>query len=410
MIEASRTEQDHPTLRRSLTLPLLTLYGLGVTVGAGIYVLIGATVSQAGPFAWIAFLLAAVVVGFTALSYAELATRYPVSAGEAVYVQSGFGRKSLATAIGCLVAISGMISAAAITVGAAGYLAGLIGLPPNILIISIVVSMAMLAYWGITQSVTVAATVTVIEILGLGFVIVWGMHFGGDGGLELSELIPVSGAIPWGAIFSASLLAFFAFVGFEDMVNVAEEVKEPRRTFPKAILITLAVATLLYVATCIAVLLSVPLDALNTSNEPLALVFSNAPQFVQSSFSTIAVVATVNGVLIQMIMSSRVFYGMAARGQLPKVLARLSTNTRTPSIATGFVALSILALSLLLPIHQLAEWTSQIVLFVFVFVNASLIAIKNGKKNGQTDHFSIPIFVPILGIIASVALLSASLI
>lgn len=134
------------SLRRSLTLPLLTLYGLGVTVGAGIYVLIGVTAVEAGPYAWVAFLLAAFVVGFTAFSYAELATRYPVSAGESAYVDAGFGRAGFATAVGILVAVSGLVSASAITVGASGYLGNLTGAPSSALILGIVATMGLLAW------------------------------------------------------------------------------------------------------------------------------------------------------------------------------------------------------------------------------------------------------------------------
>ncbi|MBT8166787.1 APC family permease [Falsiruegeria litorea] len=396
------------SLNRSLTLPLLTLYGLGVTVGAGIYVLIGVTAAQAGPYAWIAFLLAASVVGFTAFSYAELATRYPVSAGESAYVDAGFGRADLATAIGILVAISGLVSASAITVGASGYLGSLTGVEPSALILGIVTTMGLLAWWGITQSVVVAGIVTVIEILGLIVVIGWSMAMTERLGVSPKDLIPPLWGSHWTGIISATVLAFFAFIGFEDMVNVAEEVEEPRRTIPKAIIYTLIIATILYLATCIAVTLAVPMEALAGSSAPLALVFADAPEAMQISFTAIAVVATVNGVLIQMIMVSRVIYGMADRGRLPTGFARLSAHTQTPSVATAFVAICILGLSLFLPIARLAEWTSQIVLSVFVCVNLALIAIKR-RAEPADDHFSIPLLVPVCGSIISGILLVVSL-
>lgn len=395
------------TLRRTLTLPLLTLYGLGVTVGAGIYVLIGATAAQAGPYAWVAFLLAALVLGFTAFSYAELATRYPVSAGESAYVDAGFGRAWLATAVGLLVAASGLVSASAITVGASGYLSGLTGAAPSILILAIVVTMGALAWWGITQSVAVASVITVIEILGLVFVITWGFAISDRNGVPVAELLPPFEKEAWSGIVGATILAFFAFIGFEDMVNVAEEVKEPRRTMPRAIIYTLVLATLLYVGTCIAVLLSVPVDLLAGSDAPLTLVFVDAPSEVQVGFAAIAVVATVNGVLIQMIMVSRVIYGMADRGRLPAIFGQLSPRTQTPSVATAAVVVCILVLSLLLPIAQLAAWTSQIILTVFVCVNLALIAIKR-RAEPAADHFYVPISVPVMGVITSVILLGSS--
>jgi len=187
---AQRKAPPTTSLRRSLTLPLLTLYGLGVTVGAGIYVLIGVTAAQAGPYAWVAFLLAAIVVGFTAFSYAELATRYPVSAGESAYVDAGFGRADLATAVGILVAISGLVSASTITVGASGYLSSLTGAQPSALILGIVATMGLLAWWGITQSVVVAGIITVIEIIGLIVVIGWSMAMTERLGVSPKDLIP----------------------------------------------------------------------------------------------------------------------------------------------------------------------------------------------------------------------------
>lgn len=397
-----------PSLRRTLTLPLLTLYGLGVTVGAGIYVLIGAAVAQAGPYAWVSFLVAAIVVGFTAFSYAELATRYPVSAGEAAYVDAGFRAPRLAVVVGLLVAISGMVSASAITVGAAGYLFALTGLDTSLLIVGITMSMGVLAWWGITQSVMVAAVVTVIEIAGLVFVIIWAGGIADHNGVSPAELLPPAHIGDWTQIVAASLLAFFAFIGFEDMVNVAEEVKDPRRTIPRAIIYTLIAATILYIAISIAVLLAVPIGALSTSNAPLTLVFSDAPDIIQTGFALVAIVATVNGVLIQIIMASRVIYGMADRGRLPAIFARLSTKSRTPSVATAFVALCIMSLSLFLPIEKLAGWTSQIVLGVFVCVNASLIAIKR-RAEDRTEHFHVHILVPIFGMITSIALLATML-
>lgn len=397
-----------PTLRRVLTLPLLTLYGLGVTVGAGIYVLIGVTAAQAGSFAWVAFLLAAFVVGFTAFSYAELATRFPVSAGESAYVDAGFGRADFATAVGVLVAVSGLVSASAIAVGASGYLGGLTGAPPSVLVIGIVLTMALLAWWGITQSVLVAGFITLIEIFGLVFVITWGMAVSERAGVPAMELLPPLQGGHWTGIVGATVLAFFAFIGFEDMVNVAEEVENPRRTIPRAIIYTLVIATILYLATCIAVLLSVPMETLAVSSAPLTLVFAGAPDAVQIGFAAIAVVATVNGVLIQMIMVSRVIYGMADRGRLPTIFARLSPRTRTPSVATAFVAVCILGLGLFLPIERLAEWTSQIVLGVFVAVNLSLVAIKR-RAEPASDHFSVPVLVPVCGLLTSIALLVSSL-
>lgn len=398
---------NNPPLRRVLTLPLVVLYGLGVTVGAGIYVLIGETVAQAGAFAPLSFILAATVVGFTALSYAELSTRFPVSAGAAVYVSAGLKRVWLAQAVGLAVALSGIVSAAAVAIGAGQYVANLFGVPGNLMAILVIVAMGGLAWWGITQSVGAAATITVIEIAGLVGVVVWSLAFVEPSGLMVREFVPPLTGGHWAAIAGASILAFFAFVGFEDIVNVAEETLNPQHVLPRAIALTLVLTTLVYITVVAAVLLAVPMEDLAGSDAPLALVFNAAPYWVQTAFSAIAVIATINGVLIQIIMASRVLYGMADRGQLPKLFSHVSARTRTPGISTACVILLILGFSQFLPIERLASYTSQIVLLIFVFVNLSLIAL---KRQGDTtiDHFKTPFLVPIFGLVTSLALLFVS--
>ncbi|WP_170432762.1 APC family permease [Ruegeria arenilitoris] len=392
-----------PKLRRALNTPMLTLYGLGVTVGAGIYVLVGATAEAAGPYAAVSFLIAALVVSLTALSYAELATRYPVSAGEAAYVEAGFQRNWMAVLVGLAVAASGIISASAVAIGAASYLHTLTGIGTSVLTIGVVAVMGLIALWGIAQSVFIAAVITIIEISGLLFVIGWGMSVQDPQGYEISEMVPGLELNAWRGVFAASLLAFFALVGFEDMANVAEEVKDPLHTIPKAILLTLVLATGLYLATSMTVLLVVPIDTLSTSAAPLALVFSGAPEVIKQGFAAVAVVATVNGVLIQMIMASRVIYGLADRDHLPRILATVPQMTRTPVVATLLVVAVILLLTQTLPIGILAERTSQIVLGVFVLVNISLILLK-AKPGSAREHFRVPLIVPILGVLTSALL------
>ncbi len=396
-------DPNEQKLRRALTTPLLTLYGLGVTVGAGIYVLVGATADIAGPFAALSFVVAALVVSLTALSYAELATRFPVSAGEAAYVEAGFRKNWMAVFVGLAVAASGVISASAVAIGAASYLHALTGFSIPILNISVVLTMGLIALWGITESVFVAAVITIIEIAGLFFVIGWGMSIQDPQGYGISSMLPPLELDAWKGIFAASLLAFFAFVGFEDMANVAEEVKDPVRTIPKAIMLTLVLATVLYLGTSMTVLHVVPIDVLSTSAAPLALVFSNAPEVIKQGFSAVAIVATVNGVLIQMIMASRVIYGLADRDHLPKVLAIVPKATQTPVVATLLVVAIIVLLTQTIPIGTLAERTSQIVLGVFVLVNISLILLKM-QPDVAAKHFRVPLVVPILAVITSALL------
>ena len=243
--------------------------------------------------------------------------------------------------------------------------------------------------------------ITVIEISGLGLVIFWGYGVADPNGVDLLQMVPPLTGTHWIGIGVASLLAFFAFVGFEDMANVAEEVKDPVRNFPRAVIITLLVTTILYVLTTVAVVTSVPLEELQGSSAPLLLVFQSAPSLLRDAFAGIAVIATLNGILIQIIMASRVVYGLADRGFLPVFLARVNARTRTPIVATVAIVLVVLILAQAFPIEFLAERTSQIVLLIFALVNVALIRIKRRARANEADHFNVPALVPIYGAVIS---------
>ncbi|MCP4316359.1 MAG: amino acid permease [Hyphomicrobiales bacterium] len=398
------------SLRRRLTLPLLTLYGLGTTVGAGIYVLVGTTAAKAGFYAPVSFLLAAAVVAFTGFSYSEFGTRYPVSAGEAAYVRNGFNSRVLALVVGLMVAVSGIVSSAAISIGAVAYFGNLIPLSPTVLTVLVILILGLFAAWGILESVAIAAIFTLIEIGGLCFVVYYGYTLKPDLITDLGRVFPPLEIDAWTGIISAGLLAFFAFVGFEDIANVAEEVRNPKKTLPRAIIFTLVIATALYLAVVSVVILVVPMGTLSSSAAPLALVFGNAGDTTKSAFNIVACIATINGVLIQMIMASRVLFGLASQGGLHKILTYINPVTRTPLVATAIVVAIILGLALFLPITELAEATSRIVLIVFVIVNLALIRLKLSDGSVRDDIFQVPIWVPILGFLTCLLLLLSGLI
>lgn len=405
-----REDASPPSLERRLTLTHLVLYGLGVTVGAGIYVLVGLTVAEAGVFAPISFVLAALVVAFTGFTYSELSARYPVSAGEAVYVQKGLNNRLLALTVGLCVAASGIISAATVSIGAAAYMAHLIPVSSTLLILVIILILGLVASWGILESVTLAAILTIVELGGLAAVVVAGFVLKPDLLNEIVTLIPPLKPAAWSGIMSASILAFFAFIGFEDLVNVAEEAKSPEKNMPRAIILTLLGSTLIYIAVVSVVVLSVPLDQLRISSSPLLLVFANSGETTRAVFNLVAVFATINGVLVQMIMSSRILYGLASQKSLPKPLAYIHPVTRTPIVATALVVGIILILAIFLPIGQLAQMTSQIALSVFAFVNLSLIRLKMTGKTSTGDSFKVPLWVPVMGLLSCLLLLIFSII
>ena len=313
-----------PALRRRLSLPLLSLYGIGVTIGAGIYVLVGKVAIGTGVHAPLSFLVAAILAAFTAFSYAELGGRVPKSAGEAMFVHAAFGKPALATAIGFLVMITGIISSGAIVIGFVGYLHEVIAVPSTLATVGVVALLATIVAWGIGESVMLAAILTVAEIVGLLLIIGAGMLKAPDIAAVLPEVVSPVGWNEGATILSGAVLAFFAFVGFEDIVNVAEEAKDPVRTVPRATIITLVVSSGLYFLVAVIAVAVVPLDQLGGSDAPLALVFETATGQSAALISLIAIFAVLNGVMIQLIMSSRILYGIAREGWIPRFVRQSS--------------------------------------------------------------------------------------
>jgi len=395
-----------PTLRRAISLPLLVFYGLGVTIGAGIYVLVGATVAQAGVYAPVSFLVAAFVMLFSASSFGELSGRFPQSAGEAAYVEAAFRIPSLTVLTGALLLAAGTISAAAIAVGCAGYVALLVPLPLWMIIALTVLFSGFIAAWGIVESVRFSAVLTVVEVLGLVVVVIAGIWYQPDIIIALPTVFPQSSDTPaLTSIGVASLLAFFAFIGFDGMVNVVEETENPARNMPMGIFITLVITTLLYFSVAAVAVLLLPLDDLGQSAAPISLLYKSLTGMSPTAITLIAIAATLNGVVIQAILSARIIYGMANVGRLPKGLAQLDARTRTPLLATGLVTVGTLAFALLFPINILAERTSQVVLVVFILINLALLRIKWRGDPAPDGILIVPAIIPVIGLVTCVAML-----
>jgi amino acid transporter len=389
-----------PTLKRSLSLPLIVLYGLGTTIGAGIYALTGKVAGDAGMAAPLSFVIAAGLAGFTAFSFAELASRHPRSAGVAVYVKYGFGWSAGAVAVGLLVVLSAVVSAAVLVAGFAGYLAELVALPRSISVGLCALALGAIAVWGITQSALAAAAVTLLEIGGL-LLVAWAAR----GALlelpgRLGEFAAIGELSAWKGILSGSILAFYAFIGFEDMVHVAEEVRDVRRNLPRAIVMVLVLTTLIYLVLALACVLAVPPAELAESDAPLALVYESGSGRSAAGLSVIAAIAMLNGALIQVIMASRILFGLSDDGPLPPAFGRVHPRTRTPVFATVSVTALVLVLALLFPLVALAETTSVITLAAFALVNAALWRIKRLDPN-PPDAWLIPRWVPIAGFFVS---------
>jgi amino acid transporter len=403
-----RRSEQPDALRRRLGLPLLVLYGTGITVGAGIYVLVGAVARHAGTFAPWSFLLAAVVMGLTVASYSEMATRYPVSAGEAAYMRAAFGSRVMSTVVGLLTLATGIVASAAVTLGGTGYVRQFIDLPTPLVATTIIIALGAVAAWGILESVLLASLFTVIEVGGLVLVIATAVY-SGVAFVPILTTVPPFEAVALSGIAFASLLAFFAFIGFEDLANVVEEAKAPQRDIPRAMALTLLITSVLYVLVAAIAVSAVSPEQLAASPAPLSLVYRTVAGISPATFNAIAVVATLNTILAQMTMASRVVYGMARQGDLPKFAGRVHGATGTPLVATALVVAGVIVLALLFPLERLAEGTSIATLATFALVNLSLLQIKLRGTPSTNQHVRVPIWVPALGVVTCLGMIAGAL-
>lgn len=401
------TDSGKHQLKRVVSTPMLTLYGIGNIVGAGVYVLIGKIAEPAGYLSVVAFLVAALVAFCAALSYAELAARFPVSAGVAVYLHEAFKAKRLSTVVGLMLVGAGIVSTATLLKGFAGYFEQLVAIPGWISMPVVMVLLLAVMLKGIKESVGVAALLTIIEVGGLIFLVGSILLAQPEAvSIYIGNFTSVAGNLETGilaGVISAAFIAFYAFVGFEDMVNIAEEVKKPQTAFPRAILISMATVTLLYIVVAVAALGVLSPAALGNSSAPLADVYYQATYQSTLPIVAISLLATLNGTLVNIIMASRFLYGMSHRQWIPGWFAHLSKR-HVP--ARGIVLAGSVALlaALWLPLERLAQFTSLLLLCVFLAVNVSLIVIRRRTPENKGIRVS-PVFMPWLGAAASIALL-----
>lgn len=382
----------------------MALYGLGNIVGAGIYVLIGKVAGEAGTGTALSFVLASIVAGFTALSYMELSARFPVSAGATAFVHGAFNRSNLSRIIGVLMIVSGIVSTGVLARGFAGYAKELIPIPEQLLILGVIIGLMLVAIKGIKESAALAAIFTFVELAGLGLIIWFGRNALVDGLANPSQTFTIDPSFGLAGVLAGAFLAFYAFIGFEDMVNVSEEVKKPERTMPLAIIIALVIATVLYIAVAIIAIATINTTELAASDAPLTLVFTQlttAPAFI---ITVIGISAAINGGLAHLIMGSRMVYGMAKRGWIHKEFAKVHASTRTPIVSTLLIGSITAIAALFLPLTVLARATSLVVLSIFVLVNISLFVIK-GRPQKRQSHLRVPRWVPLAGAITSSCLI-----
>ncbi|MHA1133631.1 MAG: APC family permease [Alphaproteobacteria bacterium] len=399
--------EDEPTLHRSIGPMQMALYGLGGMLGAGIYGLIGKAAGQVGNAVWLAFIVALIAALLTALSYASLGSRYPRAAGAAYVTQRAYGFPLLSFMVGLALVCSGLTSIATQSrVFAANFieLIGLDGMPVAGLALGFLMIMSGIVFRGIRESMWVNILCTIVEASGLILVVLVGMSYWGS--VNYLETPPTNGDDhAMLIVIQGAILAFFAFIGFEDMYNVAEEVREPQRTIPLGLVVAMVAAAIIYIAVAITAVSVVPWQELSQAPGPITEVVARAaPAIPPILFTGITLFAVANTGLVNFVTASRLLYGMARQGLLPQILGRVHNGRRTPHIAIFLLFLILVPLALSGTIAELASATVLLLLSVFTVVNGALFVLK-GRKGEEPGRFEIPRIIPALGALVCLALI-----
>lgn len=385
---------------RSLGLFLLTFYAAGMILGAGIYSVIGKAAGLAGEGLWMSFLLAAVVAVLTAFSYAELATLYPQAGAEYVYLKNIFPRHgSLAFACGSLMTFAAVSTAATVALAFAGYLQEFFSVPEFAAAFCVLAAFTLVNVRGVKESAWVNVVFTLLEMLGLVLFIYVGARAPSFGAA-------LSAPVTWAVVPGASLI-FFAYLGFENMVNLSEEARDPDRNIPRAILLSLFLTTILYVLVSLAAL------ALRTPQElaasPAVLSQAVVAEYpaLAGVLAGIALFATANTAMIAMLAGSRIVLGMSRGRDLPSAFSRILPHRQTPWVASLVVlGLSILFL-FLGRIEIVASVSSFVTILVFVVINGTVLFLRKADPE-RPRPFRSPGLVlgwpplPVLGILISI--------
>lgn len=386
---------------------MLVVFIVGDVLGAGIYALVGVVAGRVGGAIWAAFLLALALALLTAFAYAELVTKYPRAGGAAVWVNRAFGVPFVTFIVAFAVMMSGVTSAATLARAFAGdYLAAFVSLPVVLVGVAFIVVLGLVNFRGISESVRLNVGLTAVECIGLLLVVVIGAAVVLDGGGDPARALEFKAgdAVPL-AILSGAALAFYALIGFEDSVNVAEETQDPQHAYPVALFGGLFIAGAIYLAVTVVASMAVPTGELSGSSGPLLEVVSRGPLAMPAEvFSFIALLAVANGALINLIMASRITYGMASQGIVPRAFGRVHEGRRTPWVAIVFTSAVAIALVITGDLASLADTTVLLLLAVFVMVNVAVLVLRRSPVDH--DHFRAPTVVPVAGIAVCAGLMT----
>jgi APA family basic amino acid/polyamine antiporter len=373
-------------LKRSIGLFELTLYGIGIIIGAGIYAIIGKGAGIAGNGIWLSFIISAIIAAFTGLSYAELSSIYPKEAAEYNYTKNAFRKEWLAFLIGWVVVISGIVSAAAVALGFGSYFSYMFSTPIVPVALITIVLFSVVNFIGIRESAWINVISTFVEMSGLVIIIALGISYIGRPGMNYFD-------IPGGfqSVISAAALIFFAFIGFQDVANISEETKNASKVVPKALIISLVVSTVLYILVALSAVSIIGWERLASSPAPMTEVAAAATgEWMVPILSTIALFATGNTVLIILIVASRILYGMARGGSLPKIFSRVHSKRGTPYISVAVVMVISALFTMIGDLSFVAKITNLGIFIGYLFVNLSLIKVRM-KQPHLKGSFRAPI-------------------
>lgn len=389
-------------LSREISLWQVVLTGVGIILGAGIYVLVGKATALSGNAVWLSFLLSAIVAAFTGLSYAELSSIFPKAGAEYVYTKHAFGRR-MAFVIGWLLVISGFVFSATVSLGFAGYFEKLFGLPQVISAVAIIILLSGVIFYGIKESVWFAVIFTIIEVFGL--IVIIGMGIPHLGSVNYFEMPSLAG------VFQAAALIFFAYIGFEQITRLSEETKNPDINIPKGLLLSIAITTVIYVLVAISAVSILDWQTLGQSSAPLADVASQA--FGPNAFlllSVIALFSTSNTVLLMLLATSRIMYGIGKSFSPGNIFAKIHSRRHTPWIATFITMVFSIAFLAFGEIDVVANITNFLIFFTFIIINLAAIRIRYKDYDKHRD-FRVPLnigrfpVVPVLGVASCLLLM-----
>ena len=404
-----------PELKRTLGLIQVILYGLGLILGAGIYVIVGDVSAISGNMIWISFIFAAIIASLTGLSYAELASMFPKSAAEYIYVKHAFGKNCLALFVGCLTIFVAITSAATVAIGFSGYLSIFFTYTsPIVYAVILVIVLSLVNFYGIRESIWTNSVFTLVEVSGLVIIVVAGLLMGSSSDVNYFEVPPSLGT-SFGsialAIMTSTALIFFAYYGFENIANLSEETRNPTRVIPKGLLISILLTSIIYLIVAVSSISLIGWKELSSSEAPLAVVAEKAFGYQGIVLlSVIALFATTNTVLMMLVSGSRIIFGMARDSSIPNIFAMIHKHNRTPWMATFATMILTIAAIVLSSgnINTVASLSVFGIFIVFAFVNFSVIWLRFKQPNVNRT-FMTPFKLKRFPVLAGLGLLTVSI-